>query len=172
VLGLLLIILYDLVFPPEPIPWPRVNHTLGLDTRPSAEPSHCRSVAIAITLVNVVYSLVLAIHPSTGGIFFGYITSPATWAYGPIVISWLNEYFSALPDERAILLGMGQTLGAVFVTWVPLLVFNTGTQAPLFQTGYVLCAVVGVAQVLGLLGMWRLSRARLLIAKATTTVLE
>lgn len=74
------------------------------------------------------------------------------------MISWLNEYFGALPDERALILGIAQTMGATFNTWIPLLVFNTGKQAPLFQKGFVLCTVVAVVQVAGSAGMWWLSR--------------
>lgn len=32
------------------------------------------------------------------------------------MISWLNEYFGALPDERALILGVAQTMGATFNT--------------------------------------------------------
>ncbi|CZR62806.1 uncharacterized protein PAC_12703 [Phialocephala subalpina] len=114
-------------------------------------------ISILITITNVVSSLLLATHPSRAGIFYGYFTNAATYAYGPIMISWLNEYFGAVPDERALILGIAQTMGATFNTWVPLLIFNTGTQAPLFHTGFIVCTVVAVVQIGGIAGMWWLS---------------
>lgn len=115
-------------------------------------------VAIFITIINIVSSVVLAIHPSTGGAFYGYFTNAATYAYGPIMISWLNEYFSAWPDERSLILGIGQTMGATFNAFLPLLIWNTGTQAPLFRTGFITCSVMAVAQVGGIVAMWWLSK--------------
>lgn len=73
------------------------------------------------------------------------------------MISWLNEYFSALPDERALVLGVAQTMGATFNAWLPLLIFNTGTQAPSFKVGFAVCTVVSVVQAGGIAGMWWLS---------------
>ncbi len=73
------------------------------------------------------------------------------------MISYLNEYFSASPDERALVLGVAQTMGATFNAWLPLLIFNTGTQAPLFKTGFIVCTVVAVAQAGGIAAMWWLS---------------
>lgn len=114
-------------------------------------------IAILIIIINIISSLVLAINPSIAGVFYGYFTNVATYAYGPITISWLNEYFSALPDERALILGIAQTMGATFNAWLPLLIFNTGTQAPNFKEGFIVCSVVGFVQVGGIVGMWWLS---------------
>lgn len=73
------------------------------------------------------------------------------------MISWLNEYLSSWPDERALVLGVAQTMGATFNAWLPLLIFNTGKQAPVFQKGFIVCTVVSVCQVGGIVGMWWLS---------------
>lgn len=90
-------------------------------------------IALAITVVNIVSNAVLAASPSKPAIFFGYMINAATYAYGPVIISHLNEVFSALPEERALILGIAQAMGAAFSAWVPLFIFNTGTQGPLFQ---------------------------------------
>jgi len=74
------------------------------------------------------------------------------------MISWLNEYFTSWPDERALVLGIAQTMGATFNAWLSLLVFNTGTQAPIFGKGFIVCTVVSVVQVGGILGMLWISR--------------
>jgi ACS family pantothenate transporter-like MFS transporter len=74
------------------------------------------------------------------------------------MISWLNEYFGAWPDERALILGIAQTMGATFNAWLPLLIWNTGTQAPLFRIGFIVCTVAAVLQVVGIAGMWLLTR--------------
>ncbi|KAH8649148.1 major facilitator superfamily transporter [Xylariales sp. PMI_506] len=108
-------------------------------------------IAVAITAVNIVSNAVLAAAPSKGGIFFGYIINAATYAYGPVIISYLNETFSVLADERALILGIAQALGAAFNAWVPLFIFNTGTQSPLFHVGFSTAAACGGAQLIGLL---------------------
>jgi len=51
-------------------------------------------VALAITFVNLLSCVVLAIAPSIGGIFFGYIINAATYAYGPIMIVSFKPIFS------------------------------------------------------------------------------
>jgi ACS family pantothenate transporter-like MFS transporter len=57
--------------------------------------------------------------------------------------------FSALPDERALTLGFAQTFGATFNAWLPLLIYNTGTQAPLFKVGYITASSMAGAQAVG-----------------------
>lgn len=70
--------------------------------------------------------------------------------------TYLAETFSNLADERALILGIAQTMGATFTAWLPLLIFNTGTQAPLFHQGYVTISIVSGCQALGVLAMWYL----------------
>jgi hypothetical protein len=48
-------------------------------------------------------------------------------------------------------------MGATFNAWLPLLIFNTGTQASNFKEGFIVCTVVGFVQVGGIAGMWWLS---------------
>ncbi|KAN0102658.1 hypothetical protein V8E51_010971 [Hyaloscypha variabilis] len=55
------------------------------------------------------------------------------------MISWLNEYFTVLPDERALILGIVQTV-------------------PLFKKRFIVCTAVAAAPVVGIGGMWWLSR--------------
>jgi len=72
-------------------------------------------IAILITFINIIRSLVLAIRPSVTGSFCAYFTNAATYAYGPITIAWLNEYFSALPDEHELIPGIAQMMGATLM---------------------------------------------------------
>jgi MFS transporter, ACS family, pantothenate transporter len=67
--------------------------------------------------------------------------------------SFLNEVFSAAPEERALILGVAQAVGAAFNAWVPLLVFNTGTQAPKFHVGFSLVAGLAGLQALGVIAL-------------------
>jgi ACS family pantothenate transporter-like MFS transporter len=66
--------------------------------------------------------------------------------------------FSSLPDERALVLGLAQTFGATFNAWVPLVMFNTGTQAPYFKTGYLVVTIMSAAQAVGVVAMWYLGQ--------------
>lgn len=38
-------------------------------------------------------------------------------------------------------------MGATFSAWVPVLIFDTGTDAPLFRKGYITVTVLSVVQV-------------------------
>lgn len=67
--------------------------------------------------------------------------------------SFLNETFSALPEERALILGIAQAFGAAFNAWVPILIFNTGTMAPKLHLGYSIVAGFAGAQALGVIGL-------------------
>ena len=49
-------------------------------------------------------------------------------------------------------------MGATFSAWVPLLIFNTGTQAPLFRTGYLVITILSLAQAVGVVTLWYLGR--------------
>ncbi|ETS86533.1 hypothetical protein PFICI_00361 [Pestalotiopsis fici W106-1] len=108
-------------------------------------------IAVAITAVNVVSNAVLAASVSKASIFFGYMINAATYAYGPVIISYLNEVFSSSADERALILGIAQAIGAAFNAWVPLFIFNTGTQAPLFKIGFTTASACAAAQGVGVL---------------------
>lgn len=65
----------------------------------------------------------------------------------------LNETFSAHADERALILGIAQAMGAAFNAWIPLLIFSTATQAPLFRVGYTTVSILGGLQALGVLAL-------------------
>jgi len=67
--------------------------------------------------------------------------------------SFLNETFSPFADARALILGLAQTMGATFNAWVPLLIFNTGTQAPLFKKGFTTVACLAGAQAIGVVAL-------------------
>ncbi|KAH7129081.1 major facilitator superfamily transporter [Dactylonectria macrodidyma] len=109
------------------------------------------SVALVVTALNFVTAVVLTTVPSKAGAFFGYLVNPATLAYGPLMISFLGETFTSLADERALILGFAQAFGATFNAWVPLLIFNTGSQAPYFRTGWITSSVCAVLQGFGIL---------------------
>ncbi|KAH8203493.1 hypothetical protein TruAng_002364 [Truncatella angustata] len=116
-------------------------------------------IALAITAVNLVSNAVLAASPSKAAIFFGYIINAATYAYGPVIISYLNEVFSSLADERALILGTAQALGAAFNAWIPLFIFNTGTQVPLFRVGFATASACAASQGLGILLLEKFGKA-------------
>lgn len=41
-------------------------------------------------------------------------------------------------------------MGAAFSAWVPLFIFNTGTQGPLFKVGFTTAAVCAAGQAIGI----------------------
>ena len=136
------------------------------------------AVALVVTLMNLVSVSLLAAHPSIAGNIVGYILNAGTFVYGPLMIvrnmiasvygyqrltrnsiqTFMAEVFSNLADERALILGIAQTMGATFNAWVPLLMFNTGTQAPFFRTGYIVASIMATVQAAGVVAMWYLGK--------------
>ncbi|KAF2650042.1 MFS general substrate transporter [Lophiostoma macrostomum CBS 122681] len=103
-------------------------------------------ITAAIAGLTVV-SLGLRLASNRYCVMAGYFLGPAGNAFGPVIIAWINEYWGQAPEQRALIIGICQAVGASFTAWVPLLVYDTGTMAPLFHKGYIVSISVGVLQM-------------------------
>jgi ACS family pantothenate transporter-like MFS transporter len=79
--------------------------------------------------------VIVASGASYGATFFGYLINAATWGLWPVVsrrlyhkghlmtvsqlYAWVNEICHDDAEERAIVIGVAQTLGQAFIAWVP-----------------------------------------------------
>lgn len=57
-------------------------------------------------------------------------------AFGPLSMTWANEICSGDAEERAIVLGMMNSLSYAVSTWLPLLTYPA-KEAPRFKTGFI-----------------------------------
>lgn len=55
--------------------------------------------------------------------------------YGPLSMAWANEICGADAEERAVVIGIMNSVGYAFNAWVPLLTFPAG-EAPRFAKGF------------------------------------
>jgi ACS family pantothenate transporter-like MFS transporter len=108
-------------------------------------------------------SLLLAVWAIPTGLkWFAYFSSRAAVAYGPISLSWANEICTADAEERALVIGIMNSMGYAFNAWLPLLTYPA-KEAPRFKKGFVFSTVAYVAQF-GITGtvawLWSQQRAR------------
>ena len=102
-------------------------------------------------------SLLLAIWSIPIGLkWFAYFAGRAAVAFGPLSMTWANEICSADAEERALVLGMMNSLAYAFNAWLPLLTYPV-KEAPRFKTGFIFstCAFVVLFGITGLVSMLR-----------------
>ena len=108
-------------------------------------------------------SLLLAVWAIPTGLkWFAYFSSRAAVAYGPLSISWANEICTAAAEERALVIGIMNSMGYAFNAWLPLLTY-AAKEAPRFKKGFIFSTVAYVAQfgITGLVAwLWRREKAR------------
>ncbi|EED16168.1 allantoate permease, putative [Talaromyces stipitatus ATCC 10500] len=98
-------------------------------------------------VVNLVGLIIVSIGPGFGATLFGYLLNGASWGFWPICFAWTNEVCASDPEERAIVIGVAQTMGQAFVAWVPILILNTSKYAPKFTMGWSILTGISVCQL-------------------------
>ncbi|KAI8957502.1 MFS general substrate transporter [Daldinia sp. FL1419] len=91
-------------------------------------------------------ALCLAIWNIPDGLkWFAFLLQRAAVPYGPLSMSWTNEICGADAEERAIVIGIMNTMGYAFNAWVPLLTYPQ-TDSPTFRKGFISSTVLFGAQ--------------------------
>ncbi|ORY62443.1 major facilitator superfamily transporter [Pseudomassariella vexata] len=91
-------------------------------------------------------ALVLAIWNIPDGLkWFAFLLQRAAVPYGPLSISWANEICGADAEERAIVIGIMNSLGYAFNAWLPLLTYPQ-VDSPTFKKGFIFSVAAFVAQ--------------------------
>ncbi|KAF2133775.1 major facilitator superfamily transporter [Dothidotthia symphoricarpi CBS 119687] len=81
----------------------------------------------------------------------------ASVPYGPLSISWANEICGADAEERAIVIGIMNSMGYAFNAWVPILTYPQ-VDSPKFRKGFIfsICAFVAQLAITGAIAfMWK-----------------
>ncbi|KAL2820914.1 major facilitator superfamily domain-containing protein [Aspergillus cavernicola] len=97
-------------------------------------------------IMNLVGMIILAVGPNYGATFLGYMLNAASWGYWPILYAWATEFCHKDAEERAIVIGVAQTIGQAFIAWVPVVILDTGKYAPKFTMGYSVISGISVLQ--------------------------
>ncbi|CAO2653792.1 Nn.00g032030.m01.CDS01 [Neocucurbitaria sp. VM-36] len=104
------------------------------------------------TILGFFSALCLAIWTIPSGLkWTAFFLQRASVPYGPLSMSWANEICSADAEERAIVIGIMNSMGYAFNAWVPLLTYPQ-VDAPNFRKGfiYTCCAFVAQGIITGL----------------------
>ncbi|KAF9875071.1 major facilitator superfamily transporter [Colletotrichum karsti] len=112
---------------------------------------HRASIMSISTFLGGFAALLLAIWNIPVGLkWFAFLLQRASVPYGPLSMSWANEICGSDAEERAIVIGIMNSLGYAFNAWVPLLTYPQ-VDAPKFRKGFIFstCAFVGQAIITG-----------------------
>ncbi|KAI0132616.1 major facilitator superfamily transporter [Xylariales sp. AK1849] len=93
-------------------------------------------------------ALCLAIWNIPDGLkWFAFLLQRAAVPYGPLSMSWANEICGGDAEERAVVIGVMNTLGYAFNAWVPLLTYPQ-VDSPKFTKGFIYSTVAFGAQAI------------------------
>ncbi|GKT42708.1 pantothenate transporter liz1 [Colletotrichum spaethianum] len=109
---------------------------------------HRASVMSVSTFLGGFAALILAIWNVPDGLkWFAFLLQRASVPYGPLSMSWTNEICGADAEERAIVIGIMNSLGYAFNAWVPILTYPQ-VDAPTFKKGFIYSTVAFGAQAI------------------------
>ncbi|KAH7383982.1 major facilitator superfamily transporter [Pyrenochaeta sp. MPI-SDFR-AT-0127] len=98
------------------------------------------------TILGLFSALCLAIWTIPTGLkWVAFFLQRASVPYGPLSMSWANEICGADAEERAIVIGIMNSMGYAFNAWVPLLTYPQ-VDAPKFRKGFIFTVCAFIAQ--------------------------
>ncbi|KAK8060934.1 major facilitator superfamily transporter [Apiospora saccharicola] len=98
------------------------------------------------TVLGGFVALVLAVWNIPDALkWFAFLLQRASVPYGPLSMSWANEICGRDAEERAVVIGVMNSLGYAFNAWVPLLTYPQ-VDAPTFRKGFIFTTVAFAAQ--------------------------
>ncbi|KAI1774698.1 MFS general substrate transporter [Hypoxylon cercidicola] len=104
------------------------------------------SIMSISTFLGAFAALVLAIWNIPDGLkWFAFLLQRASIPYGPLSMSWTNEICGADAEERAIVIGIMNSMGYAFNAWVPLLTYPQ-VDSPMFRKGFIFSTAAFGAQ--------------------------
>ncbi|KAL6705102.1 hypothetical protein ACN47E_007361 [Coniothyrium glycines] len=98
------------------------------------------------TILGLFSVLCLAIWTIPAGLkWLAFFLQRAAVPYGPLSMSWANEICGSDAEERAIVIGIMNSMGYAFNAWIPLLTYPA-TDSPKFRKGFIYSVCAFVAQ--------------------------
>lgn len=109
---------------------------------------HRARIMSVATFLGGFAALCLAIWNIPSGLkWFAFFLQRASVPYGPLSMSWANEICGADAEERAVVIGVMNSMGYAFNAFVPLLTYPQ-TDAPRFRKGFIYSTCAFAAQAL------------------------
>lgn len=92
--------------------------------------------------VALVGTIILSVYPEGNfpAMMAGWLLTFCETGAGALIVTWTNEVCAASAEQRAIVIGVMETLAFTFSAWVPLLIYSTA-EAPRFRIGYKMAAM-------------------------------
>lgn len=107
---------------------------------------HRARVMSISTVLGLFSALCLAIWTIPSGLkWTAFFLQRAAVPYGPLSMSWANEICGSDAEERAIVIGIMNSMGYAFNAWVPLLTYPA-VDSPKFRKGFIYSVCAFVAQ--------------------------
>ncbi|EXF85949.1 pantothenate transporter liz1 [Colletotrichum fioriniae PJ7] len=99
-------------------------------------------VLLVPATINLIGMIMVAVESRSALTFVGYVLNAASWGFWPVIYAWAIEIMHKNMEERAIVIGVAQTLGQAFIAWVPVMILDVGKYAPSFHMDFsVMCGV-------------------------------
>lgn len=109
---------------------------------------HRASIMSISTFLGGFSALVLAIWNIPDGLkWLAFFLQKAYVPYGPLSMSWTNEICGSDAEERAIVIGIMNSMGYAFNAWVPVLTFPQ-VDSPMFRKGFIFSTAAFGAQAI------------------------
>ncbi|KAI8931058.1 hypothetical protein NX059_012069 [Plenodomus lindquistii] len=112
---------------------------------------HRARIMLLSTILGLFAAICLAIWAIPTGLkWTAFFLQRASVPYGPLAMSWANEICGSDAEERAIVIGIMNSVAYAFNAWVPLLTYPQ-VDAPKFRKGFIfsICAYVAQAMITG-----------------------
>ncbi|KAF4814808.1 Pantothenate transporter liz1 [Colletotrichum tropicale] len=99
-------------------------------------------VLLMPAIINLIGMIKVAVGSTYALTFAGYLINAASWGFWPVLYAWAIEIMHKNMEERAVVIGIAQTLGQAFIAWVPVVILDVGKYAPSFHMGFsIMCGV-------------------------------
>lgn len=106
-----------------------------------------RHLVLQIALVfNLISCIFLLFTPSEGCIWFGYMISGVSWVYGPVFISWTQEFLRRSEFEGKFTLGIAQASAIANLIWATIVLWSTSKQYPYYKAAWIVSLILTVIQ--------------------------
>lgn len=107
-----------------------------------------RHLTLQIALfVNLISCIFLLVSPVEGCIWFGYIISGISWVYGPVLLSWSQEFLRRSEMEAKFTIGVAQASAIANLIWATIVLWSTERQYPYYRAAYVVSLILTVIQI-------------------------
>lgn len=106
-------------------------------------------IIVFAALVALVGAIILSVYPADNipAMMAGWLLTFCETGAGALLVTWASEVCTSSAEQRAIVIGVMETLAFTFAAWVPLFIFDTG-EAPQFRIGYKMAAMFFALEII------------------------